>query len=345
MSEPDIWEEIMRSPLDPDPDEEGGRFWAFLPIVLAAAVGLLAGFVAGNGGDPPPTTVAQVTTTTSAPPPDDPDPVVPAGYTEVDGIGIKPIATFATDSDLYVIVNTAARSDLDRLETNELHIAEWVLAGDGIELAAARALHSNHSPGMRVVHFEGVNALPVSAPKLLARRATEMTVRTGCHGCGAFSVDMAEGEVLLEGLELPLTIEPPLFIPVGTGITLSIDLLQIADEWGFLEWHVVEENDARLRVAATIEFVGTDDPGTDDVDPTLLVPSHLIGLNPQNPISSTPGPFARHGSARLDRVGEVLTEENQPEEIVLQWSVEWQHPVGDPITIPLENATDLGSLG
>jgi hypothetical protein len=184
----------------------------------------------------------------------------------------------------------------------------------------------------------------VSVPELLVRRATEMTVRDGCNGCGAVSVDLAEGELPLEGLNLPLTVDTPLVIPVGMGITLSVDALQIAEEWGYLEWHVIDDNEARLRVTATIEFVGTDDPGTEDVDPTRLVSSHLVGLNPQNPISSDADPFARHGSQRLDRVGEILTEDNRPEQIVLRWSVEWQHPVGDPITIPLEDLTDLGSL-
>jgi hypothetical protein len=345
MSESTIWDEIMRSPLDPDPNEEGRRLGTLVPIALAAVVGLLVGFSVGNGEDPPPTTVAQLTTSTTAPPPADPDPVVPAGYVEADGVGLKAIATFATDTDLYIIVNTAVRSDLDRVDTNEFHVAEWTLSGDGIELAATRALTSDFSPGMRIVHFEGINALPASAPELRARRATEMTVRAGCNGCGAVSVDMAEGETLLEGLDLPLILDSPLIIPVRTGIALSVDSLQVADEWGFLEWHVIDDNDARLRVAATIEFVGTDDPGTDDADPTRLVSSHLVGVNPQNPISSNPNPFARRGSERLDRVGEILTEDNRPEQIVLRWSVEWQHPVGEAITIPLEELTDLGSLG
>jgi hypothetical protein len=342
MSEPTIWDEIMRSPLDPDPDEDRGHLTMLVPIALAAVIGVASGFVIGSNGEPPPTTAALVTTTTAPPP--EPDPVLPDGYVAADGVGLKAVAVYATDEDLYVVVNTATRSDLDREETNEFHIAEWVLAGDGIEMSARRALQSRFTPGVRVVHFEGINSLPASAPELQVRRATEMTVRSGCSGCGAVSVDMAEGEMVLDSLELPLTIEAPLLIPVGTGITLSIDALQIAEEWGHLEWHVIDDNDARLRPTITIEFAGTDDPGTDDVDPTQLIPPRLIGPNPQNPISANPDPFSRHGVSRLDRVGEILTVDNQPEQIVLRWSVEWQHPVGDAITIPLDGLTDLGSL-
>lgn len=344
MSEPNIWDEIMRSPLDPDPDEPSRRRGALAAIALAAVIGVVVGFLGSSRNDASPTTVALLTTTTSQPPAEDPDPVVPPGYVEADGVGLKAIAAFSTDEDLYIVVNTATRSDLDRVDTNEFHIAEWVLSGDGIEVSANRALQSNLSPGVRVVHFEGVNALPASIPQLLVRRATEMTVRASCNGCGAVSVDMAEGELPLEGLDLPLVVETPLLIPVGTGITLSIDSLHIAAEWGHLEWHVIDENDARLRVSATIEFVGTDDPGTDDIDPTVLLPPHLIGINPQNPTSSDPGPFSRHGSVRLDRLGEILTADNQPEQIVLRWSVEWQHPVGSALRIPLDDVTDLGSL-
>lgn len=344
MSQPNIWDEIMRSPLDPDPDEPDRRIGAIASIALAAAIGVVIGFLVGNRDAPPPTTAALVTTTAMAPSVVDPDPVVPPGYVDANGVGLRAVAAFSTDDDLYIVVNTATRSDLDRVDTNEFHIAEWTLSGDGIEVSADRALQSSFSPGVRVVHFEGVNSLPLSAPQLLVRRATEMTVRAGCNGCGAVSVDMAEGELPLEGLDLPLVVDTPLLIPVGTGITLSIDSLQIAEEWGYLEWHVIDDNDARLRVSATIEFVGTDDPRTDEVDPTLLLPPHQIGLNPQNPISSNPGPFARHGLVRMDRLGEILTADNQPEQVVLRWSVEWQHPVGDALAIPLEEVTDLGTL-
>ena len=342
MSEANIWDEIMRSPLDPDPDEPERRLGALGLIPLAAAMGIVVGFLVGNGEDPPPPSAAPMTTTTAAPAA--PDPVVPRGYVETEGVGLKAVAVFSTDDDLYLVVNTAIRNDLDRTDTNEFHVAEWVLVGDGIELSARRALQSSFSPGVRLVHFEGITELPVSLPRLLARKATEMTVRAGCNGCGAVSVDLAEGELLLDGLELPLTVETPLLIPVGTGITLSIDALQVAEEWGHLEWHVIDDNDARLRVSATIEFAGTDDPGTDDVDPTLLVPPHLVGVNPQNPVSSNAGPFARHGVVRLDRLGEILTADNQPEQIVLRWSIVWQHPVGEPSEIPLVDINDLGAL-
>jgi hypothetical protein len=344
MSE-SIWDEIMRSPLEPDPDERRGLVATVAPMVLAIVVGLGLGFVLGGEGkavSAATVAVASTTTSTSEPPP--PDPVVPDGYVDAEGVGLRALATFNRDDSLYVVVNSAARSDQDPLETGEFHVAEWVLAGDGIERTAFRAIESDFAPGVRLVEFPGVTALPVSVPELRIRQATDMVARTGCDGCGAFSADATDGVVPLDGVAPPFSLGEPLLIPVGLGINLSIDELDLGDEWGYARWHVLDQNDARLRVTLTVVFEGTDDPATEDVDATMLVSSAFRGANQQNPVTPNPDPFTREGTLSLDRVGEILTADNQPAGMVLHWGVEWQHPVGDPITLPLENVTDLGSI-
>lgn len=343
--DPEIWEEIMRSPLDPDPDEERTHVAQLLPVALAAIVGLLLGYVL-NG----PTEAAEpiaglgqtTTSTTEVPPP--PDPIFPPGYADATDVGIKALGSFTNDNGLFMIVSSATRSDLDRTETNEFHVAEWILAGDGVESAAARTIHSDLSPGVRLVEFPNVAGLPISGPELLARQATEMTVRTSCSGCAATSVDMADGEVMLEGASLPYTNTEPLLISVGSGLNLSIDELQATPEWGFAAWRLLGENDATVRVSLAVVFEGTDDPASEELDPTLLVPPHWMGPTPQNTIGGNPGPFSRRGTQQLDRVGEILSESNQAEQIVLRWTVEWRHPVGDPIPLPLDDVADLGSI-
>ncbi len=339
-----FWEEIMRSPLDPDPDENRPSYLWLPAIIAAAVVGLLLGLALGgpNQATPAASDGEESTTTTSDPPPP-PDPILPPGYAGSDEVGLRPLASYTDGGSLYLIVSSATRSDLDRTEIGELHIADWTMAGDGVENVASRAIQSNLAPGVRLVEFPGVAALPLSDPELLVREATEMTVRTSCNGCAATSVDRAEGEVVLEDAVLPYSSLEPLVIEVGSGIQLSIDEVIATDEWGFATWHLVDDTEARTRVSLVIAFEGTDDPASEEVDPTLLVPARLMGPTPQNAIAGEPGAFTRNGSEQLDRVGEILSDENRPEQIVLRWVVEWQRPVGDPVLLSLEDTADLGS--
>ena len=343
MSDETIWHEIMRSPLDPDPEDRPR--WASLALpIVAAFAGLALSFLPGSTEQASETTIATSTTTTAAVTAD-PDPILPEGYVEASGVGLKALAVYNSDDNLYVVVNSATRSDLDRAETPEFHIAEWVLAGDGIERTARRAVNSDLAPGIRLVEFPGVTALPASVPRLLVREATEMEVRTSCNGCAATSVDMAEGELFLDGTAVPYASSEPLVLPVGAGINISIEELQLADEWGYAKWRILDPNDARVRVILRVVFVGTDDPATENVDETQLVPPYLVGPTLQNQVGANPEAFARDGTVRMDRIGEILSADNQPEGLSLRWLVEWQHPVGDPITLPLDDVLDLGEIG
>ncbi len=339
-----IWEELSRSPLDPDPNEAPSPLGWLFPVGAATVIGLLLGlFVLGAGGEASPTTtLAAATTTTTTAAPVDPDPEVPAGYVDVAGLGLDVVASYSRAGNLYLVINEAARSDQEPLETTAFHASHWELEGDGTSVEASRAIESTLAPGMKTIEFPGLTALPTADPQLIVRQASAMVVRTGCQGCGATSVDEAGGELELPGLERPYAIDEPILIDVGSGITLSIDRLDFTDEWGYLEWHVIDENEARIRPDIRVVFAGTDDPAFEGPNPTQLIPEHLFGASQQNPTTANPQPFTREGWLLLDRAGELISDENSPTGLLLTWSVEWQHPVGEPVTLPLDDLTDLG---
>lgn len=345
MSE-NIWEELARSPLDPDPDEQPASFAWLAPAAIAMVAGLLMGFFLGSGSSAaaPSTTIAVAEATTSTPAPPAPDPILPDGYTAVGTGGLRAVAAYSQGGNLYVVMDQTVRSDTAPLASNSLYFAKWTLTGDGIEVTASRSIASTVAPGAKVIEFPGVAALPIAGAELIGRQATTMVVRSGCNGCGATSADVASGEIVLDGLERPYSITEPLLIPIGDGITLSIDQLDIADDWGYATWHVIDENDAVVRVNLVVTFAGTDDPGREGANPTQLLPPQLFGVSQQRQTTPNPDPFARDGSVGLDRAGELLSAANQPTALLLEWSAEWQHPVGDVIVLPLAGLTDMGII-
>ena len=347
MSE-NLWEELARSPLDPDPDHEPSTLDKVTPLIIAAILGLLIGvFVLGGDAettDSEPTVAAETIPTTSTVPAQ-PDPEVPGGYQDVDGIGIRAAAYYGRSGNLYILINEATRSDQSPSQTNAFHASNWVLSGDGIEIMASRVIQSDLAPGMMAIEFIGVNGLPVSEPNLLVRRSSEMIVRTGCQGCGAVSAHEASGDVAIDALARPYTNGEPILIEIGGAITLSVDLLEFTDEWGYIEWHVIDENEGRIRPDLRVVFDGTDDPARNEINPTQLVPENQFGPSQQNPIAANPQPFARSGTLTLDRIGELVSADNSPTSLRLHWTVEWLHPVGEPIVIPLNGTVDLGIIG
>lgn len=107
---------------------------------------------------------------------------------------------------------------------------------------------------------------------------------------------------------------------------------------------MLDTNEARLPTSIRIVFAGTDDPARDDLQPTQLIPQNLFGVSQQNPTAANPDPFTRSGSLLLERSGELISADNSRSSLVLRWTVEWQHPVGEPVTISLAEITDLGII-
>jgi len=346
MSE-NLWEELTRSPLDPDPEYESPLLDSLIPMLIAAIVGIAIGFfLLGHDADSTTTTTEVAATSTSrADPPalPEPEPILPDSYVDAAGVGLRAVAAYGRDGNLYIVVNQAARSDNPPTELPAFHASHWVLTGPGEE-QADRVIESPIAPGMRTLEFQGLSVPSVAEAGLLVREATQMVVRAGCQGCGATAVDQMSGETTLDGLQRPHSLAEPLLIEIGSGMTLSIDSLDFTNEWGYVTWHLIDESEARLRVRFRVVFEGTDDPDREDTNPTQLVPVHLLGTSQQNPSPSNLQPFARGGTQQLERVGELITDTNQPSALILRWSVEWQHPVGEPIELPIVEEVYRGPI-
>jgi len=219
-----------------------------------------------------------------------------------------------------------------------------VLAGDDRTVTATRTIRSPLAPGVETIEFTGVSELPGVGASLIVRRGTEMVVRTGCQGCAAISTHEASGDITLDGLEIPYELDSPMLVDAGSGIVFSIDQLQFTDEWGYAEWHIVGDNEVRLRVQLRVVFEGTDDPELAGTRATQLVPINLIGTSQQSPTTANTEPFTRSGFSLLDRAGELLSNDNSPTSLALSWSIEWLAPVGTPVTLPLSAVVNLGAV-
>ena len=141
-----LWEELVRSPLDPDPNEVPRSLPWFVPIAIAGLGGLLVGFIGFGGADDPPTSAPPTTIPATTLAVEEPDPVVPDGYVEVSGVGLRALASYSSNGNLYIVLNEAARSDLDPTETGSFHGAVWELEGDGTSVTASQSLRSRRVP-------------------------------------------------------------------------------------------------------------------------------------------------------------------------------------------------------
>jgi hypothetical protein len=343
-----IWEELMRSPLDPDPGDEVPFSAQLALVALLVVSGFVVGrviFARSDDVRPADRPVATATTTADTTPAAEPDPIFPDGYVDVDGIGIVPIAVFSRDGNLYVVVNEATRSDQEPADTDGFHDGDWVLAGDERTVTATRAIRSPLAPGVMTIEFTGISELPSVGASLIVRRGTEMAVRAGCQGCAAVSTHEASGDITLDGLEIPYELDSPMLIDAGSGIVFSVDQLEFTDEWGYAEWHIVGDNEQRLRTQLRVVFEGTDDPDVAGTQTTQLVPVNLITTYQQNPTTANTEPFTRSGFSLLDRAGNLLNGDNKPTSLALSWSIEWLAPVGAPVALPLSAVVNLGAVG
>lgn len=345
MSEP-LWDELLRSPLDPDPNALPSQVPGVVLVVVAAVVGLALGLTAfphDNAADVTPSTATPTTTTTTTLLPD-PDPIVSPGYVDVDGLAFRPAVAYVREGNLYLVVSQTTRSDLNATETRAFHAADWTLDLEGRQVVATREITSPMAPGFVTLEFAGESDIPEPSARILVRRASEMVVRTGCQGCAAVSAHEAHGEIVLPSVARPFTLDAPMLIEVGPDITLAIDRLEFTDEWGYGEWHVINENAARIRPELRVTFTGTDDPAIEGTQPTQLIPTHMLGTNQQSPTTANSQPFARSGTVELDRRGELVSEANAPSSLVLEWTVEWIHPLGEPVELTIDGTADLGVL-
>jgi hypothetical protein len=109
-------------------------------------------------------------------------------------------------------------------------------------------------------------------------------------------------------------------IDMGAGRIIEIDSLVIGDGWGHVAWSA--EGGFPAKVAVIVRFVGTDDPSTpDDVDETTLTPAHLRTLNQGSGVISLAPLYGFAGREQLIRSGEPLGAGNEPEAIIVEFTV------------------------
>lgn len=331
MSEPQ-WDELVRSPLHPDSDQTPRRsISAWVVVLVAAVIGLAVGTVAGlaEGAERDEAADGSSISTTMAPA--EVAPVAPDGYVPVGDTSLGVIGSFGVDGHAYVIIGEAALSGADPRATPAFGAGRWALVdGDGAMETAVEIVDSL-APGMRLLEFEVDEREPDWT--LAVWRGTAVEARDGCNGCGSRSVDRTEGESLVEFAGLPAEIPGPLRIELVDGLEVRIENLAAAEEWGYADWALVGDMAATARVAIEVEFVGTDDPSAEGDNPTMLVPYDRAPIQYGVGHPRAAPPFERAGSIRLTRVGEPVGGDNHPIALAVSWSVEWIHPVGEPIPL------------
>lgn len=337
MSE-DAWAELLRSPLDPDPERGDARTrnvsWRLAVLVLVAGVvagGVFAAWRAGRASAAAETTTTSAGATTSIPAAPAPaEPSLPDGYVEVvDGVGIRPLGWYRSQGGLFVVVSTAVRTDFDPLETEALRQGSWALVDEGRVVEYARQVWDQPALGVTAVEFIGVSQLP-EAMRFAA------------------VVDRHIETVTLPPLEgYPVETAGPFNFTLEHDLDLVVDSVTAAEGWASVEWHVAggEDESARASVGAIALLAGTDDPGTPgDVDPTLLVSSHLAPPYPfQLHVAPTPG-FTYAGIEQLLRVREPLGQDNWPTGVEVDLAVDVIFPGEGDSTIVEFSLVDLPEL-
>lgn len=305
----ELWEELMRSPLDEErpslPDWVAPLAFGLLAAAAAFAVVWL---VRDGGGEA--TAAVTTTTTTQAPPAD--GPVYPIGYTEVaEGVAARVIAVYEGPSTISVLIGTVAAAGLDRSAVAVLEAGWWETLPD-------------RGPPLRETRDQlAVGFVTVEFPRS----------GSGLPAAIGFS-PVADREI--GRVEWTDPAFPSSAVPAGyelSGHSLVFDRVEVEAAWGLVEWHLEGEGRARARITTDVTLVGTDDPATGD--PTTLRSRHIAPQYPSQLHRPGTPSFARRGSDQLVPVGEPVTESNAASGIEAVIDVELVVPSDDRVEIPV----------
>ena len=319
--------DLLRSPYDPDPDDgvgtsrEGESELPWVPAVVAAALGafvvgafVVYGVVAGPVEDE---VQADVASTTTAPPIPVEATGFPVGFVAVtDEIGARVVAIHESTRAITVAVSTAVAANLDPAQVEPLDVAYWVLDDGGVAgvVPMVRQYVIVGSLGNVTVEFPPQAPLrePEIIPYLSSGATTSHTL--------TLELDASVPQVL-----------GGMMIDFGDGRVVVIDELTIGDGWGWVEWSTL--GDAVAMVDVTVTFEGTDDPGSDVIDPTRLASAHTPGFFG---VQVPPPLYGFRGSASLVRAGEPLSSTNSPTAITVDVTATVPDSVvqGRPIPLP-----------
>ncbi len=330
----DVWRELLQSPLDDDPPdgrsgEDGGKNpgLRFLAIGLAIGVMVAAGWVLLAGDDAVPETEAAVATTTSEAPGVVVD-AFPVGYVEVaDGVGARPEVMYVQGSDLYLVVSTAVRSDVDPATVETFKGGEWVVLGGVAPVTASAEFSSAQTLGVVTVRFSAGAIPPGQATSLRLSPATPRV-----------SYDH-EVEYTTEGLPFE-TSEALRFSADYGDAEVVVDRIAFDANVGVVEWHVDGPDTVRARVDTVV--VLPDTAGGEDDPATRLVSGRLT----QTFGFDRPGqPAVGHSRGEDDvirRVGNEVETDDEISSVVVLLTISVQDVVrGEPIELPLDGVEVL----
>jgi hypothetical protein len=330
----DVWRELLRSPFDDDPppqrSADGGSKGPrvrFAAIGLAIGVLLAGGWLLLAGDDADPEMEAVVTTTTSAPPEVAAE-GFPIGYVEVDeGLGARPELMYVQGSDLYVVLSTAVRSDVDPGSAETFKGGEWVVTGGAAPVTATAEVSNAHSLGVVTVRFSAGGAPPSQVSSLLLTPATPRV--TYEH----------ELEYPTDGLPFETTEALRFGVDYGDA-EIVVDRIAVDANVGVVDWHVVGPDTVRARVDVVVILPdtagGEDDPATRLVSERSARPFPID--RPQEPSVG----HSRGASEVIRRVNEEVEDDDEIASVVVRLTISVQDVVaGEPIEIPLEGVRTL----
>lgn len=311
---PDL-SDVMRSPYDDvEPASEGDSEIPWKPPVIAAIIGALLvsalviyAIVAGPNDEPGDVTSGR--TETEAVRSTD----VPPGFTALpSGNGARIEAATSSDT-LYVVgVSFAVAGSEAPSEVAPDQIAYWELRSDADAIVMTEQLSEIGILGNTTVVF-GVGEVP-GEPQLAAYPIADVVERT-------------------DEIEVPSD-----DIPGGVGFSIDVEpgvsvdgVVTIGDGWGHVDWSL--EGGVTAKLDTVVTFVGTDDPGTEGIDETQLIPGHLRTLSQGLGAVEAAPLHGFSGSDQLDRVGEPLSSTNEPTAIVIEFDAEVVVAVSDSVAV------------
>ncbi|MEN8239356.1 MAG: hypothetical protein ABFR53_09165 [Actinomycetota bacterium] len=307
--------DLMRSPYeDDDRQREGESDLAWKPPVIAAILGaLLVGafviysIVAGPADDPEEASSAP-TDTAAAQSTD-----LPEGFTPFpSGNGARIEAVTPVEGSQYVAVSTAVSGSEAASEVAPDEIAYWELQTDAGTVPMREQLSALGVLGNTSVVLE-VDGVP-GGSQLLAYVVSDVTERTSV-------------------IEAPLddgSPETDFSIEIEPGVSVN-GVVSIGEGWGHLVWSL--EGGIAAKVDVVVTFVGTDDPSSEGIHETQLIPGHHRTLSQGiGAIESAPL-YGFDGSYQLYRVGEPLSSANEPTSLLLEFTADVVVAVSDPVVI------------
>ena len=330
----DVWRELLQSPFDEDSsngsDDGGGngRGIRFAAIGLATGV-LLAGgwlWLTDDGADVE--AGAVITTSTT----EVPEAVIEGysvGYVEVgDGLGARPELMYVQGSDLYVVLSTMVRSDVDPAAAETFKGGEWTVMGGAAPVVATAELSNPRSLGVVTVRFSAGAVPPGQATSLLLSPAAPRL--TYDH----------ELEYRTDGLPFE-TIEAVRFGVDYGDAAIVVDRIAFDANAGVVDWHVVGPDTVRARVEAVVILPdtagGEDDPATQLVSEGAARP--FRAEVPHEPALG----HSRGAVEVIRRVGNEVEAEDVISSVVVLLTISVQDVVsGEPIEIPLDGVVIAG---